>query len=419
MNQARRSWMSEIGDFRLQMNVHVSISGSLITVGETRMRIGIPREIKTLEGRVGLVPSACLALLGDGHEVFIEHDAGRKAGFPDDDYRAVGVQVVADAPALFATAELIVKVKEPQASELALLGPQHLLFGYLHLAGDVDLARQLADTGCTAIAFETVRDASGGLPLLAPMSHIAGRLAVLHGGSFLLAPNGGRGVLLGGYAPGQQDRGEQGRGEQGRGEQGLGEQGLGERGRVTVIGGGVAGSSAVATAAALGADVTVFDIQAEKREALRALGSNVTVRDPRDADLGAAVADSDLVIGAVLIPGARAPHVVSAGMVRAMRSGSVVVDVSIDQGGCIESIRPTSYAAPTFVWEQVIHYGVTNMPGAVPHTASLALSTAITASVQELAAGAWDDGGTLTRAVNVRDGKVVHPKVLEAMGGQE
>lgn len=394
MNQARRSWMSEIGDFRLQMNVHDSNSGSLITVGETRMRIGIPREIKTLEGRVGLVPSACLTLLGDGHEVFIEHDAGYKAGFPDADYRAIGVQVVADAPALFATAELIVKVKEPQASELALLGPQHLLFGYLHLAGDVDLARQLADTGCTAIAFETVRDGSGGLPLLAPMSHIAGRLAVLHGGSFLLAPNGGRGVLLGGYADGEQ-------------------------GRVTVIGGGVAGSSAVATAAALGADVTVFDIQAEKREALRALGNNVTVRDPRDSDLGAAVADSDLVIGAVLIPGARAPHVVTAAMVRAMRSGSVVVDVSIDQGGCIESIRPTSYAAPTFVWEQVIHYGVTNMPGAVPHTASLALSAAITASVQELAAGAWDDGGTLTRAVNVRNGKVVHPQVLAAMGGQE
>ena len=189
------------------------------------MHIGVPREIKTLEGRVGLVPSACSVLLRDGHQVFIERDAGRKAGFPDEAYLALGVKVVADAAALFDVATLIVKVKEPQPSELALLGPQHTLFGYLHLAGDFELARRLADTGCTAIAFETVRDADGRLPLLAPMSHIAGRLAVLHGGSFLLAPNGGRGVLLGGHAEG-------------------------EHGRVTVIGGGVAGSSAAATAAA-------------------------------------------------------------------------------------------------------------------------------------------------------------------------
>lgn len=358
------------------------------------MRIGIPKEIKTLEGRVGLVPTVCAALIRAGHAVFLQHGAGQAAGFDDEVYQAVGVSVVEGAPALFAAADLIVKVKEPQATELALLEARHLLFAYLHLAGNPQLARDLAATGCTAIAFETVRDADGRLPLLAPMSEIAGRLAVLHGGSFLLAPNGGRGVLLGGM-------------------------GATEHGRVTVIGAGVAGSSAVRTAAALGADVTVFDNQPAKLAALGALGWNVTALDPGEADVAAAVAASDLVIGAVLIPGARAPRVISAAMVRAMRSGSVLVDVSIDQGGCVETIRPTTYAAPTFVWEGIIHYGVTNMPGAVPHTASLALSAAVAPWLQRLAAGDWEQDAALAQGVNVRAGRVVHPRVLASMGGQE
>ncbi|MCP5142173.1 MAG: alanine dehydrogenase [Chromatiales bacterium] len=358
------------------------------------MRIGIPKEIKTLEGRVGLVPAVCAELVRAGHEVFIEHDAGRRAGFPDADYRNLGVHVAGDADELYAAAQLVVKVKEPQPSELALLNERHLLFAYLHLAGDATLARGLAATGCTAIAFETVRDANDRLPMLAPMSEIAGRLAVLHGGSFLLAPNGGRGVLLGGA-------------------------GADEHGRVTVIGGGVAGGSAVRTVAALGADVTVFDTQATKLAEFQSLGGNVRAFDPRVADVAATVADSDLVIGAVLIPGARAPHVISAEMVRAMRPGSVVVDVSIDQGGCVETIRPTTYAEPTFVWEEVIHYGVTNMPGAVPHTASLALSAAIAPYVRRLADGNWNTEDDLGQGTNVRDGRVVHPQVLASLAGQD
>ncbi len=350
------------------------------------MKIGIPSEVKIMEGRVGLIPAACGSLIGTGHEVYIQAGAGVVAGFSDEMYTRLGCSVVEDAAALFAVSELIIKVKEPQASELALLKPHHLLFGYLHLAGDRRLAMALAESGCTGIAFETVEEKSGELPLLAPMSEIAGRLAILHGGSFLFTPNGGKGVLLGGHAGA-------------------------ERGRVVVIGGGVAGSHAAKTAAAIGAEVIVFDTQATKLASLRKIGANVTALFPYPDSVAEQVAQADLLVGAVLLPGARAPHVVTAAMIETMKQGSVVVDVSVDQGGCIETTRPTTYLQPTFEYSGVIHYGVTNMPGAVPNTASRALSAAIIPYVQRLAGQDGLKDPVLRGAINVQGGEVVHPAV--------
>lgn len=342
-----------------------------------------------MEGRVGLIPAACGSLVKTGHQVLIESGAGQAAGFADETYAALGCHIVSEAAALYDGAELIVKVKEPQGSELALLKPQHLLFAYLHLASNRQLAESLANTGCTAIAFETVMEHTGALPLLAPMSEIAGRLAVLHGGSFLFTPNGGRGVLLGGHVGA-------------------------ERGLVVVIGGGVAGSHAAKTAAALGAQVVVFDTQVDKLSALRRIGANVTALYPYPESVAEYAEKADLLIGAVLLPGARAPHVVTLEMVKTMRKGSVIVDISVDQGGCVETTRPTTYAQPTFEYAGVIHYGVTNMPGAVPNTASLALSAAITSYLQRLAGGDWGKDEILSKAVNVRDGRIVHPAVNSA-----
>jgi len=353
------------------------------------MRIGIPKEIKTLEGRVGLIPAACADLVRAGHEVHVETGAGDKSGYPDAVYRDLGVRISEDAAALYGAAELLIKVKEPQPPELGLLRADHLLFCYLHLAALPELARGLQDIGLTAIAWETVEE-GGHLPLLAPMSDVAGRLSVQIGAHLLHQPMGGRGILLGGLpaAP---------------------------RGHVAVIGGGVVGGNAAVVAAALGARVTVFDRKRDKLERLRALGPNVTGLYPYADTLAQAVSEADLLVGAVLVPGARAPHLVSADMVRTMKQGSVIVDVAVDQGGCVETTRPTTYDAPTFLWEGVVHFGVTNMPGAVPRTASQALSASLIPFVKVLAAGDWESDARLLSGINVRGGKIVHPAVAAAL----
>ncbi|MEJ2643597.1 MAG: alanine dehydrogenase [Gammaproteobacteria bacterium] len=356
------------------------------------MRIGIPREIKTLEGRVALIPDACADLVEAGHEVLLERDAGTRAGYPDDQYRRAGVKVVDDAATLYGEAQLLLKVKEPVEGDLALLRKDHTLFCYLHLAANAELTRQLREIGLTAVAFETVEESDGRLPLLAPMSDIAGRLSVQVGTHLLHQPEGGRGILLGGMP-------------------------AAERGHVVIIGAGVAGGNAAAVAAALGAQVTVFDRKREKLAAMQALGPNVTALYPYAHAIDKAVRQADMVVGAVLVVGQRAPHVVSADLVRSMAAGSVVVDISVDQGGCIETTRPTTYDAPTYVWEDVVHFTVTNMPGAVPRTAVQALSAALLPYVVQMAEGeSWTRHEALRRGLNIQDGRIVHPGVAASLG---
>ena len=351
------------------------------------MRIGIPREVKTLEGRVGLIPAACGELQRVGHQVCVESGAGVLSGYSDEHYRALGVEVLPDAASVYAACELIIKVKEPVEGELALLRREHLLFCFLHLAANRALTERLCAIGLTAVAFETVSE-GGALPLLAPMSDIAGRLSVQIGATLLMQPQGGKGLLLGGLP-------------------------VAERGQVVIIGTGVAGGSAAWVAAALGATVTVFDVKRERLEQMRALGNNVTALFPYAESLDHAVRAADLLIGATLLPGRRAAHLVSAEQVRAMTPGSVIVDISVDQGGCIETTRPTSYAAPTYVVDGILHFGVTNMPGAVPRTASQALSAAILPYARQLAQGDWAHNAALSGGVNVRGGEVVHPALRE------
>ena len=347
------------------------------------MRIGIPREIKTLEGRVALIPAAAGQLVGQGHEVFIEKDAGRLSGYSDDLYRAAGVQIVGSAKDLFETAQLIVKVKEPQPVEVAMLREDHLLFSFLHLAAATELMQGLLDIGLTAVAFETVETDQGLLPLLAPMSDIAGRVAVQVGAHLLHQPQGGKGILLGGLP-------------------------AAERGHVVVLGAGMAGGNAAAMAAGMGAQVTVFDHHHDRLARMRDLGNNVTGLHPYPDAIHEAVVNADLLIGAVLITGERAPHLVSAKTVAEMQDGSVIIDISVDQGGCIETTRPTDYKNPTYIHDGVVHFGVTNMPGAVPRTASQALSAALTPYIMRLAQPDWEQDKALSRGINVKGGKIVH-----------
>ena len=352
------------------------------------MRIGIPRETKTLEGRVPLVPAACADLVRTGHEVFIETTAGVKTGYPDRDYQSVGVTVMPDAAALHEKGELIVKVKEPIEGDLQHLRREHLLFCYLHLAAEPGLTRRLQEIGLTGVAFETVENAEGNLPLLAPMSIIAGRIGIQVATVLLHQPQGGKGVLLGGLP-------------------------AAERGQVVELGAGAAGGNSAALAAALGADVTVFDKRQDRLADMMALGHNVTSLYPYEEAVAESLTRADIVVGAVLVTGARAPHVVSRKMVQAMEPGSVIVDISVDQGGCVETTRPTTYADPTYVEEGVTHFAVTNMPGAVPRTSSQALSAALLPYVQRLAVGKWRDYEPLRLGINVDNGEVVHPALQE------
>ena len=359
------------------------------------MRVGVPKEVKVHEYRVGLVPGSVRELVLHGHEVLVETGAGAAIGFPDAAYIEAGARIAPDAAALFNEAELIVKVKEPQPHEWARLKPDRILFTYLPLAPDPVQTKGLMDSGCTAIAYETVTDPQGGLPLLAPMSAEAGRMAVQVGARCLEKEAGGAGILLSGV-PGVPP------------------------GRVVIIGGGVVGSNAARIANGMRANVTVLDRNPRVLAALDIEFNGLvdTVFATRDA-VERAVLDADLVIGAVLVPGAAAPRLVTRATVARMRPGSVMVDVAIDQGGCFETSRPTTHAAPTFVEEGVVHYCVTNMPGAVARTSAVALNNATLPFTLQIADKGWRRAAVenphLAAGVNVQGGAVTHPAVAAAL----
>jgi alanine dehydrogenase len=360
------------------------------------MRIGVPKEIKVHEYRVGLVPSSVRELTSAGHEVLIETGAGAGIGCSDADYVAAGAEIAATARDVFQRAELIVKVKEPQLTECAMLRPGQVLFTYLHLAADLPQAQALMKSRAVAIAYETVTAPDGSLPLLTPMSEVAGRMSVQVGAQCLQKANGGRGVLLGGV-PGVAPA------------------------RVAIIGGGVSGTHAAEMALGLRADVTVIDRSIRRLRELDVQfhGAVKTLFSTAES-IEREVADADLVIGAVLLPGAAAPKLVTEAMIRRMRAGSVVVDIAIDQGGCFATSRPTTHAEPTYVVHGVTHYCVTNMPGAVPRTSAFALNNATLPYVKALADKGWekalaDDAG-LREGLNVADGRVVHAAAARALG---
>jgi len=359
------------------------------------MLVGVPKEIKTREFRVGLVPSSVAELVGRGHEVIVETNAGAGIGAGDDAYRAVGAEIAANAAEVFAKAEMIVKVKEPQPSEWVQLSPDQILFTYLHLAADAPQAYGLVDSGCTAIAYETITDDQGGLPLLAPMSEVAGRLAVVEGASHLKANAGGRGILISGV-PGTAPA------------------------DVVIIGGGVVGVNAAKMAVGLGARVTVFDRSVPRLRYLSDIfGNAISTRYSNSAVLAEAVRQADMVIGAVLIPGASAPQLITRAQLGDMKPGAVLVDVAIDQGGCFETSKPTTHDDPTYIIDNIVHYCVANMPGSVPRTSSEALNNATLPYVLALAdkgVAALDDDPHLMRGLNVRKGEIVYQAVLDALG---
>jgi alanine dehydrogenase len=361
------------------------------------MRIGVPREIKVHEYRVGLVPAGVRELVAAGHEVLIETQAGEGVGLLDLQYEAAGAKIVRSAAEVFRSADLIVKVKEPQLAECRMLRPGQMLFTYLHLAADPAQAQALMESGATAIAYETVTAADGSLPLLTPMSEVAGRMSIQVAASSLQKANGGSGMLLGGV-PGVPPC------------------------RVVVLGGGVAGTQAIEMAVGLQADVTVIDRSVKRlRELAAQFGSRLKTQYSTVDAVEQSVSEADVVIGAVLIPGAHAPRLVSRAMVSQMKPLSVIVDISIDQGGCIETSRPTTHAAPTYVVDGVIHYCVTNMPGAVPRTSTYALTNATLPFVRELADYGWQAAFKrnphLARGLNVHDGEIRHEAVARALEG--
>ncbi len=362
------------------------------------MKIGVPKEIKIHEYRVGLVPAGVRELVDAGHEVLVQSGAGAGIGFEDSHYESAGAGIAARAADIFSSADLIVKVKEPQLAECRQLGPGQTLFTYLHLAADREQAEALLASGASAIAYETVTAPDGSLPLLTPMSEVAGRMSVQVGANCLQKANGGFGVLLGGV-PGVPPA------------------------KVVILGGGVSGTHAAEMAVGLRADVTVVDRSVKRlRELSSMFASQLNTVYSTAQAIEELVRDADLVIGAVLIAGAAAPKLVTRAMVKRMKPGTVLVDIAIDQGGCFETSRPTTHAEPTFVLEGVVHYCVTNMPGAVPRTSTFALTNATLPYVKALADHGWrkalaNDPG-LKRGLNVHGGQLTHEAVASALGLQ-
>jgi alanine dehydrogenase len=360
------------------------------------MRIGCPTEIKNREYRVGLTPESAKELVAHGHEVWIESGAGLGIGASDAEYKAAGAAIHADAAALFAECEMIVKVKEPQPGERAMLREGQILYTYLHLAPDPEQTRELVASGVTAIAYETVTGPGGSLPLLKPMSQVAGRMSIQAGATALEKAHGGRGVLLGGV-PGVMP------------------------GKVIVIGGGVVGFNAAQMAAGLGADVVIMD---RNPEVLEKVGTHFEARASTQfsnrANLEEAVCEADLIIGAVLIPGAAAPKLVTREMLKCMKPGAVLVDVAIDQGGCFETSRPTTHDDPTYVIDEVVHYCVANMPGAVSRTSTYALNNVTLPHALRIAGLGWREAMRtdphLAQGLNVHAGRVTYPAVAEELG---
>ena len=358
------------------------------------MRIGVPKEIKNHEYRVGMTPPGVHELTTHGHQVVVETNAGHQIGIDDADYAAVGATIAANAEEVFAGADMIVKVKEPQPQEIRMLRENQILFTYLHLAPDPDQTKGLLDSGAVGIAYETVTDTRGGLPLLAPMSEVAGRMSVQAGANGLEIERGGRGVLLGGV-PGV------------------------PHGNVVIIGGGVVGTNATFIATGMGAGVTVLDTSQRRMAAIDfQFQSLITTLYSTTHSIEEAVLNADLVIGAVLLPGAEAPKLVTRDMVKKMKRGSVIVDVAIDQGGCFETSRPTSHSDPYYIEEGVVHYCVTNMPGAVARTSTFALNNATLPFIVTLANKGVKDAllsdAHLLNGLNVCHGKLTHAAVADA-----
>jgi alanine dehydrogenase len=360
------------------------------------MKIGVPKEIKIHEYRVGLVPAGVRELVDAGHQVLVQTGAGSGIGFEDSHYQSAGALIAQRAQDVFATSDLVVKVKEPQLTECKQLRSGQTLFTYLHLAADREQAQALLASGSTAIAYETVTAPDGSLPLLTPMSEVAGRMSVQVGANSLQKANGGFGVLLGGV-PGVAPA------------------------KVVVLGGGVSGTHAAEMAVGLRADVTVVDRSVKRLRELSAIfGSQLKTVYSTAHAIEELVREADLVIGAVLIAGAAAPKLVTRAMVKTMKPGAVLVDIAIDQGGCFETSRPTTHAEPTYVLDGVIHYCVTNMPGAVPRTSTFALTNATLPYVRALADLGWqraigNDAG-LARGLNVHAGALTHEAVASALG---
>ena len=359
------------------------------------MRIGVPKEIKNNEFRVGLTPSSVMELVAAGHELFVETKAGAGIDCPDNAFRKAGATILPTAAEVFAASDMIVKVKEPQAQEIALLEPRHILFTYLHLAPDRPQTEGLMQSGATCIAYETVTSRTGALPLLKPMSEVAGRMSIQVGAHYLEKEQGGRGVLLGGV-PGVAPA------------------------KVAIFGGGVSGVNAAQMAVGMRADVTIYDISNERLAELDMFfGSQIKTAYASRAAIARAVEEAELVIGAVLVPGAAAPKLVTREMLKTMKRGSVMVDIAIDQGGCFETSHPTTHADPVYEVEGVIHYCVANMPGAVARTSAFALNNATLPFALRIANmgadAAMKADPHLANGLNVSDGKVRHQAVAEAL----
>ncbi|HET8548032.1 MAG TPA: alanine dehydrogenase [Bryobacteraceae bacterium] len=360
------------------------------------MIIGVPKEVKDHETRVGLIPAGAAALVEAGHQVLVQAGAGAASSLPDHEYAEAGARIVPTAADAWNKADLVVKVKEPQPSEYALLRPGLVLFTYLHLAPLPELTQKLIDARVTAIAYETIREHDGSLPLLTPMSEVAGRMAVQVGAQYLEAPNGGRGILLGGI-PGVAPA------------------------NVVIIGGGVVGHNAARMACGLGAHVTIIDRNLERLRQLDDIyNSQVVTLASNLITIRESLRHADLVIGAVLIPGAAAPRVIRRDMIRIMKPGSVLVDVAIDQGGCADTSRPTTHTDPVYWVDSVLHYCVSNMPAAVPHTSTFGLTNATFPYLLQLAnkglGRACEENPAICEGVNTYAGQVVYPAVAESQG---
>lgn len=360
------------------------------------MKVGVPKEIKVLEYRVGMIPSGVKELVNEGHEVFVETDAGMGIGMTDQDYIDAGASILSTPEEVFDISELIIKVKEPQLNECRMLKTGQVLFTYLHLAADPEQAAALVKSGVTAIAYETVTADNGSLPLLTPMSAVAGRLSIQAGAYALQKANGGRGVLLGGV-PGV------------------------KAGQVLIIGGGVSGAHAAEMAVGLGAQVTILDLSSDRlNELSNKFGDKVSTRVSSKELIKELVIESDLVIGAVLVAGAAAPKLVTKEHVKQMRPGSVMVDISIDQGGCFETSKPTTHAEPTYIVDDVVHYCVTNMPGAVPRTSTFALTNETLPFIKSLANRGWQSAlkndQHLKNGLNVHEGSINFAAVADELG---
>lgn len=360
------------------------------------MIVGIPKEIKNNENRVSMTPAGVRELVKRGHTVYVQHTAGENSGFPDAEYERAGAHILPTIEEVYAIAEMIVKVKEPIEPEYKLVRRRQLVFTYFHFACDRTLTEAMLQSGATCLAYETVVDKQGTLPLLIPMSEVAGRMSVQEGARFLEKPQGGKGILLGGV-PGVKPA------------------------KVLVLGGGVVGTEAALMAAGLGADVTVCDISLPRlRHLAEFMPKNVKTMFSSTYNIEQELPTTDLVIGAVLIPGAKAPHLITREMLGMMKKGSVMVDVAIDQGGCFETSHPTTHAEPVYEVDGIIHYCVANIPGAVPFTSTLALTNATLPYALRLADKGWqqacaEDPG-LKLGLNVVDGKVTFPGVAEAFG---